>query len=315
MIDYISATKYQCKDSVFLGHCKPYASVLNNAGWETYYLDGCEKMQVQYKPEVGLRVQGSLPYFYKGHNFGFCTEELVQSIDFIDNLLGGVGLWGAIVSVYEYGAIMPVELKPKDYIANHYASTEARLKQVVNEKYGGNFTYWHNAEEDLKLYDAGANILMKQGMKRREIIEDAGWNPQEYYLKFEARNLKPSLEGGRGLPLEALQNQSYINNLKQNLMEQYHLLCPSRSIIMPTDKKNLSSLDAVLITLAEQSGLPLDQVKKMVYHTINNADCLTKADRDSRKAQIRKAFDKLAESPESRYDLTKKLQEALDNER
>ena len=65
MIDYISAIKYQCKDNLFLGHCKAYSSRLNDVGWKTYYLNGCNKMVVQYKPDVGLKIEGSLPYFFR----------------------------------------------------------------------------------------------------------------------------------------------------------------------------------------------------------------------------------------------------------
>ena len=52
----------------------------------------------------------------------------------------------------------------------------------------------------------------------------------------------------------------------------------------------------------------------MIYGTINQADCLTKPDKDARKAQIRKAFQRLEEAPESQWDLTDKLEEALDAE-
>lgn len=101
-------------------------------------------------------------------------------------------------------------------------------------------------------------------------------------------------------------------------MEQYHLLSPARALVLPTDKKNFTSLDVVLFTLAETvmngQGLSLAEAKKMIYGTINQADCLTKPDKDARKAQIRKAFQRLEEAPESQWDLTEKLQEALDAE-
>ena len=104
--------------------------------------------------------------------------------------------------------------------------------------------------------------------------------------------------------------------LKGNLMDQYHLLTPARALILPSDKKNFTSLDAVLFTLAEAvmnvQGLPLAEAKKQIYHTINQAECLSKSDKDARKAQIRKAFDKLEESPESKWDLTARLEDALE---
>ena len=101
-------------------------------------------------------------------------------------------------------------------------------------------------------------------------------------------------------------------------MDQYHLLSPMKTLIIPSDKKNFKSLDAVIFTLAETMlnglGLPLDMVKKQIYCTINQAQCLSKSDKDARKAQIRKAFDKLEESPSSKWDLTNKIASALDAE-
>lgn len=314
MIDFVSATKYRCKGNIYLGNCKPFYCALNNSGWETYYLEGCEKMQVHYKPEIGIRVQGSLPYFLQGHNFKFENEGLIQAVDFIDSLLGSVGLWGAIVNAYEFGAIMQVEQKPKDYIANHYADAGSHLKAVINGKYEGKFAQWQRPDIDLKMYDAGANILMKQDFTRRAVIESVGWNPASNYLKVEARHKKPFLNG-KPVYLETLQNKSFIESQKAELMEQYHLLKPKKSIVMPSDKKNLTSLDAVLITLIENSNMPVDQVKKLVYKTINQADCLNKPDKDSRKAHICKAFGKIEEAPESKWDLSDKLEEALQSEK
>ena len=93
MIDYISATKYNCKDNLFLGHCK-LEKIYPDSGLSLYSLEGCEKMKIWHKPEADLlKVEGSLPYFLNGNNFTFSTSELVQAIDVIDSLLGGVGLW------------------------------------------------------------------------------------------------------------------------------------------------------------------------------------------------------------------------------
>lgn len=274
-------------------------------------------MEVWHYPSHGLlKLKGSLPYFLNGHNFSFSKAEFVESIDIADSLLGNIGLWGSIVDTFENGVIIPVEEKPKEYIARHYATSSAHLKRVHNEKYSGKFEMWQKVGEDIKLYDAVANIKMKQGMARREVIESAGWNPALNYLKCEIRYTKPSLLTNKHLMLEKLQNESFMDFLKSNLMDQYHLLSPMKTLIIPSDKKNFKSLDAVIFTLAETMlnglGLPLDMVKKQIYSTINQAECLSKSDKDARKAQIRKAFDKLEESPSSKWDLTNKIASALD---
>lgn len=314
MIDFISATKYQCKDNIYFGNCKPYYCALNNSGWKTFYLEGCERMQVHYKPEIGIRVQGSLPYFQQGHNFIFDTESFIQAVDNIDSLLGSVGLWGAVVNAYEFGAIMPVEKKPKEYIANHYADPGSNLKAVLNGRYEGKFAQWQRPDIDLKMYDAGANILMKQDFKRRAVIESVGWNPASNYLKVEARFKKPFLTNKKPVYLETLQNHSFLESQKAELMELYHLLKPKKSIVMPSDKKDIFSADILLITLIENSNMPIEQVKKLVYRTINQVDCFSKPDKDARRREITKHFNKIEEAPESKWDLSGKLEDALRSE-
>lgn len=316
MIDFVSATKYKCKDSLFLGHCKPVQTFVES-GLALYYLEGCERLKIfHYAAEDKVKVEGSLPYFLKGNNFTFSTSELVQAVEVIDTLLGGVGLWGALLDSFENGVIVPVEAKPKEYIARHYASEGSHLRKATNEKYLGKFVMWQQQGLDLKMYDAGANILLKQGQARREVIEGAGWNPEGNYLKWEARYTKPALlTRGVGVPLEKLQNESFLDMLKGDLMDNYHKLSPARALLPATDKKDCSSLDLALRALADAlingQGLPLQEAKRQVYAAINSTDCLSKADKDARKAQMRKALAKLQEAPESPWDLTARLEDAL----
>ena len=278
-------------------------------------------MEVIHNPSTGLlEVRGSLPYFLKGHNFSFSWAELVEAIDIIDIMLGNVGLWGARVKQFENGVIVPVDAKPKEYIARHYASPSTRLKKSYNEKYAGKSALWHRTGEDIKLYDAGANIKMKQGLERRALIESAGWNPEGNYLKCEVRYIQPeSLNGNKPLILEELQSESFIEKLKKNFMEQYHLLTPAKGLLLPSDKKNCSSLDIVIITLVEalvnEQGLSFEDAKKKVFYTIRQAMCLNKSDKDARRRQIGKAFGKLEQTPVSQWDLTEALEEALGAEK
>ena len=316
MIDFISATKYKCKDSLFLGHCK-LEKTYPDSGLMLYCLEGCEKMKIWHKPEADwLKVEGSLPYFLNGNNFAFSTEELVKAVEIIDALLGGVGLWGALLDKFENGVIVPVDTKPKEYIARHAAGEGSRLHKVLNERYAGKFVMWQKDGLDIKLYDAGANILMKQGMARREVIGGAGWNPEGNYLKCEVRYTKPALLTHlKPVPLERLQNDAFLGMLKQDMMNNYHLLSPARALLPATDKKNCTSLDIILRTLADvqinEQGASLQETKKQIYRTINHTDCLSKADKDARKAQIRKAFSKLELAGESQWDLTERLETAL----
>ncbi|MGI5846894.1 MAG: hypothetical protein ACOX5T_02550 [Candidatus Cryptobacteroides sp.] len=318
MIDYVTATTYNSKVTPYLGICKLVNTYKN--GLQCYHLEGCELLEVQWNPLLRmLRVKGSLPYFFQGHNFGFPTSELIRCVDYIDGALGGVGLWGAHVECFEHGVILPVESSPKLFIANHEAVKGSRLKKSYNERHCGAFVMWSRRGEDLKMYDAGVNIKKKQGMERRKVIEDAGWNPNIDYLKFEARYRIPSLlNNGRVVLLEKLQNTEFLELLSEDLLRQYSLLHPARSLKMPVDKKDMNSLDSAIISFVEYGsnlGLSFQEIQKKIYRTINDAECLGKPDKDSRKAQIRKAFAKLEENEVSRWDMTELLKKALQDEK
>ena len=315
MIDFIEATQYQCKDSPFWGHCKPFPCKLNQYGWNTYTLQGCKEMEVHWSPEMGaLRVRGSLPYYLQGHNFTFSSADFVEGVKMIQGLLE-VPLWDAQLDALEYGCIFPVEMKPALYIRSHNALPETHLNLNEKGKDKGAFRWWDDSTKALKLYDAGRNIKMKQGLKAREVIQDSGYNPEGQYLKFEAHWKKPHLlNGGRGIVLDDLQNPDFLQVLSSTLINEYHQLQPMRTLLQPTSKKDFSAVDIAVSFLAEalmNQGLPIDEIKKRVYDYINQAPCLDKQDKDARKATFRKAFGKLQESEDSQWDLTSQIEDAL----
>lgn len=272
-------------------------------------------MEISWNPEAHLlRVKGSLPYWIQGHNFTFSKVDFIEGVEVLQGLLG-VGLWDAELDAFEFGCIFPVEGKPADYILNHYAPKHSHLCLNEKGKDKGAFRWWEDASKSLKLYDAGKNVKMKQGLLARQVIQEEGFNPVQNYLKFELHHKKPHLlNNGKILLLESLQNPSFQQFLSSTLIEYYHQLQPMRTLIKPADKKDLKALDIAVLVLVEHlmnQGIPIDQAKKQVYAYINQAGCLDKQDKDARKATFRKVFDKLQESEESQWDLTHKIEEAL----
>ena len=189
----------------------------------------------------------------------------------------------------------------------------------MNEKpkVQGNFRWYDDKNVSLKMYDAGRNIEYKQGLKRKSIIEEAGWNPEGDYLKWEAHYLKPEiLNHGKGVLLADLVNPNWENVFKEDLYLQYKRLIPMKSISTPNKKSDLHTTDIIVLQLVESSlneGKSLQEVKKMLYNRINSIsdDILTKADKDSRKRQIKVLLEKIKEEPKSKWDLSTKIEEAL----
>ena len=101
------------------------------------------------------------------------------------------------------------------------------------------------------MYDVGRNPLNKLGKPIREIVSQIGSNPKNNYLKVEAHYKRPDRLFSQ-LYAKDLINPDKQEIFKQNLYSQYKRLKPMKSIIYPTNKKDLSSIDIVLIELAER---------------------------------------------------------------
>lgn len=317
MIDYIrTTTSFSDKDSIFLTHLQEDASY--KSGWWKYYLQGCEKLAVWINPSLQLmRLEGSISYYWQGNNFSFDRRQFVEAINHIKGLLN-VDLWKSTINAFEYGVIMQVQMKPKEYIRHHYSSPKEKLELNEKPKDKGKFRWWSDKNVSLKMYDAGRNIQMKQGLERKEIITQSGWEEAGEYLKWEAHYLRPGcLNKGRGLYLYNLVNPDWHSIFKEDLYLQYKRLIPMKGIITPQDKKDLTTADILLLTMVEESineGRTKEELKKILYAKINAIpeSVLTKADKDSRKAQIRKLLFNIKEAPESIYDLSQKIQDALE---
>lgn len=318
MIDFISIIKpiRFGKVTPNFGHCQIIAEYPSTGG-SRYRLEGCEGIDIYWNPNSYLKLQGSIMYYWQGHNFTYSHEAFTQAIDYIGKMID-VDLWDSIVEVFEYGVVMQVDNKPKDYIQHHKAKTSERLNQSINEKDKGNLSRWADSNVSLKMYDAGRNIKMKQGMNRREIIKAAGWNPLLDYLKWEAHYLKPDvLNHGQAVILANLVNPDWQDVFKEDLYLQYQRLIPMANIIEPTSKSDLSTASIIAMVFAEDSlndNKTLQEVKKMLYARINAFpdEILNKSDKDSRKRQIKAILDKMQAANVSKWDLSEKLGEALE---
>lgn len=311
MIDFISAIKYDCKDSAFLGNCELVHPV-DKYGNARYYLQGCEKMKVTYNViSDWIKVEGSLPYYLNGHNFKFPDDQCVKAIENINAMLGDIDLWDAYVNTFESGVIIEVGEKPSDYIAHHHAVKGSKLKMRVDEKDQGRFALWHRAGEDIKIYDEGARIRQIQSKARRQEVMMSGWNPDQFYLKYEIRFTRPEwINANRSVKVRDLTEETFKNTINRNLMDQYHLLSPTRSLAMPTDKDAFSSLDVALITMSKLCDLSPEQMQDKMYKTINETG-FDKKDKDARKRTIKAACQRLVEMPDSKWDLTDRIEQEL----
>ena len=320
MIDFIQATTtFNGKVTTILPHLgKPDA--VFSSGWTKYYLNGCERLALWIHPEHQMvKLEGSVPYYWQGNNFSFNQDLLREAINHLSSFLK-VDWWKAELNAFEYGVIMEVKMKPKEYILHHSAKPSEHLLLTEKEKDNGSYRNWNDRNVKLKMYDAGRNIIVKQGEDRKTIIREAGWQDAGQFLKWEAHYLKPEcLNRGVALHLYDLMNKDWNNTFKEDLYLQYQRLLPMKSIILPDNKKDLSTADILAITFAEQSlneGQPLEALKKILYGRINSIpdEVLSRPDKDARKRQVKALLDKIKESPQSKWDLSEQIQKTLENE-
>lgn len=314
-IDFIEVCgHFTGKDTPNFAHLQLWSE--NKAsGRLTYYIEGCRKMKILYTPSSGLLVlSGSVMYFIQGHNFTFDKMAFVSAIDYIEALLE-VDLWqNCLINIIECGVIVEVSQNPKNYIQNHREGKGMVLFEDPKDK--GHFRSFNDSLAKRKMYNAGRNIQQKQGISQKELIKAEGWNPEGYYLKWEVHYIKPEklLNRGVGIRLCDILSPHWQEVFSADIYNQYKRIISMKSIIQPSEKSNFVAMDIFAIELVEaklNEGSTIEEVKKMLYDRINASSILSKADKDARKRSIKATLDKLAESDTSTWDISQKLEEAL----
>lgn len=283
---------------------------------EFYSLKGCREIEFVHYPRVNnIVMKGSPAYFWQGHNFNFSISSFADSINHINGLLG-INLWTGFVEKFEIGLILQVPEKPSQYIARHREGGGQTLYN--NPKYNGHFRAFSDANINRKLYDARRNIVMKQGYKIQKIIQDKGWNPEGYYIKYENHYKKPEiLNSGRSPILAEILSPAYQSLLKESLINEYNTLYKMKEIEIPTNKKFLTTPDIFALELIREKinqGCTIAEVKKGLFKGINEIPegTLSRTDKDARKRQINAIFQRIeVYSNDEKWDLTNLIKEVL----
>jgi hypothetical protein len=316
MIDFISATIFGCKGTINFSHLQ-LENQSSKYNREIYAIKGCEDMKIVILNNTdGIRLKGSVPYFFQGNNFTFDRAKFVQTIDYIKQITN-LDFWQADIDEFEYGVIMEVPTKPKEYIIHHSSKPNEGLTKEEKGRDKGRFRWWSDKNVSIKMYDAGYNIKTKQSESRKQTLRQIGWEDAKKYIKFEVHYKKPHivLNKGRNMKLWHLANSDWEMVLKKDLLNQYQRLVPSKDIKLPNDKKDFRTLNVYAYALTESAinaGCSLEEVKKMLYNAVNSAgDILSKSDKDARKHEIKKIQSLIEVQTTSRWDLTEKIAQAV----
>lgn len=320
MIDYMAITKqFQDKDKPFLDNCKRSAYFIETQCTK-YILHGCNDLELYwYNNTNTLKLKGSITYYFQNHNFTYSNTTFIEAIKTIQNILK-CKLWDAYVDEFEYGKILEVEYESKEYISKHYSND---IKLVMNEigKDRNFFKWWKGKNISLKLYDVNKNINNKQDHKGKQILMDAGWNPLKHYLKWEVHYNKPHLylNNGIGIKLGDLVKPSFQTLLRKDLIHQYSKLTTMKNLVIPNNKKDLSTADIILWGYAEamiNSNSNINTIKKDLYNRINSISdtILSNSDKKARKRNIKSLIEKLSLEENSKWDISEKLKQICNKE-
>jgi len=312
MIDYIEVTKHLSnKDTINLGHLQYEAEYAS--GLHKFFVNGCRNMELQYNPSLGyIRLKGSPLYFIQGHNFTWNKQSFTEAIKYIEKLIS-LNLFDSTVDKLEYGKILKIEAKPQRIIAGHLAGKGLTMEEKSRDK--GNIRYFNDSNVSLKLYNAGTNIQHKQGLTMKGIIQEAGWNAKDNFLKFEAHYRKPhiSLNNGKGFSLSDMLIPSFERTLKSDLYNQYQRLEKMKSLEIPSSKKELSSGNIILLALAEIAINQGKDIKKLIDNYIRAIpeEILNQEDKKARRKQIKSMLGKVHSSDINEFDISDQLADAL----
>lgn len=315
-IDFIEASAILAKDTPFLGNaewCKAY-----NNGNVCYHLKGCENVDIYWNEATRNFVfRGSVNYYMQGHNFTYNKATFVQGLNQIGKLVH-LDLWncGMVVDIFESGAIVKVDKQPKEIIAHTREGEGMWIDENPKDKARGTCRSYNDKYAYRKFYDAGRNIKHKQGTSMKKVIEECGWNPNGNYLKFEAHYLKPEVifNKGVGLMLTDLVNPQREAQFQSDLYSQYKKLIPMKTLSQPTEKADLSTTGIFAMELIENylnEGKTIDEIRKIIYARINASAILSDTDKNARKRQVKKIFDKMQLSEESEWDISNQLHKAI----
>lgn len=313
MFDFIQIKKYLSQDErPFFVHCRLEHEHVS--GWRKYILTGCRNIELHWNPNSRcLCLKGSIMYYWQGHNFSFDPQGFIEAINHIGRLVH-LSLWDGVVEQLEFGVIFRVETHPKNYIMKHLVATKEKLTPVDNPKDRRKFRRWEDKNITLKMYDEGANIRLKQNIQERKFVEESGWMPKYDYLKWECRYNKLSiLNGGRDLSLSELLSEQWQAFFKKDLIRQYGRLHPLRNVLVPSKKKALKTNDILLLEEVQymiNKGESIESVRKRKYEFVNSLP-LAKQDKDARRREINKLFDRIQEDDECLWNLVQKIEDAL----
>jgi hypothetical protein len=175
--------------------------------------------------QTAFKIEGSFPYFWQGHNFSFPNSKIVESVDYISELICNDLFESEILQV-EFGAVFQVNRHPGQILENHRNPVGFSFQHIGRKHYTGK--QFSNQHRTIKFYDVVAR-LKQQRFTKSKLATIEGYTIGNHYMRFEQRINKP----GAYLNKRNLSLKTYLaDDIQQSLIDDLVLTYQQ----LPTEK-------------------------------------------------------------------------------
>lgn len=318
MIDFVKlTTTIQDKDNAFLSNLELESSHI--LGWKNYILKGVTQDHKTLKVCINevrdvIVIEGSLPYYWQGHNYSFGIDALDECVQLISALLG-FDISEMQVVEFEYGKVLEVGHEPSRYIRDAYACEDSGLKNCSHKDWRNNLIRWESTDKikcrgknipsfSLKMYDAKKNGNKKWNAVGKSCVAEGN------HLKIELHHNAPSMLVGGKLYFGELCSADFQEHLDEVLDSLLDKLSFSRKVSFRKKPTTQGVVFGYVFEDALNEGKHLEDVQSAMFAYIRGVDWFTAQDRSNRKRQMKKYISEVVQNTDN-DDLKEELKKLI----
>lgn len=309
-VDYISITKRLDKDNISLDQLDS-KDVFRNNHYQ-FILKGVNPLDV-YLSNDGSQVilSGSIPYFWKGHNFHFSRIDFIDAINYASDSIG-TNFMDADVNKFEFGSTLEIPINPNDFLLHHYsmAGMKTRIFQSISRQLEGK--YFEDSILKYKLYDSGKK--MKYALPkdiRNQLEQQNGYCNDRHYIRIESHYKKPQIQFKlSSIKLHEILTLDFMNDSKNDLLKSYKMIKKTKITRRPGNKKDINSgtipIDVLMDfedVIMQYSGKNIEDLLKEKIKSYPDG-LLNKDDKKARAKQLKENYKKIVSGDQCNYDIS-----------
>jgi hypothetical protein len=306
MTDFLKLGKPDlCKDSITLENLNWTGE--NNFGSQFFSLqNGFSPVKFTFNERTNfLSMEGSIPYFWQGHNFHFSNAALKEALAFISEILC-FDLMKSELLLFEFGTVFPVDMPPEAILEKHSAIPKHTFTPYFLQNGRLSGVQFESKIRNVKLYNLKLSPAFRKVSK--EIKSGiTGFDQKSNFLRLENRVKKPDIYFTiRSLYLKEFLQDSFQERLKSDLVETYKSIEKRESLKLPDGIERPSLVQILYLILAEGNK----NIKPIIEAKMK-ALGLDKETYKNRQKTIRKDLKGLEFVSDERTDLMPLILESL----